>query len=324
MNTNDADRRLSAWLDTVAPAREPEHLLDAVLAQTARTRRRPAWRIPERWIPMTTITTPVTSGASARWPVAVLTALLVLALVAGAVLVAGSRRPAVPAPFGPASNGNIVHDIDGDLVSVDLVTGASTVILEAAGPQLAPLFSRDGTSLAFFAAVDPSATEPVEFELRVAAADGRCCGRSARSPIRRRSGHRPATGSPCRPSSTAAHDHDRRRRERQLDGARPGHARRAADVPALRPGPARVPRHGANGAWGLYLVRLDGADPTHLELDSGFNLDANYGVNAGYYFLAPAWSPDGPVSPTTRSRRAPSTVTLGSGSASPTSTPPAR
>ena len=32
---------------------------------------------------------------------------------------------------------------------------------------------------------------------------------------------------------------------------------------------------------------------THLELDPGFKLDANYGVNMGYYFLAPAWSPDG-------------------------------
>ena len=124
MSMNDADRRLSAWLETVAPAREPEHLLDAVLARTARTRRRPAWRIPERWIPMTTITTPVTSGGSARWPIAVLAALLVLALVAGAVLVAGSRRPdRAGAVRRLQRTASIVHDPDGDLVSVDLAPG---------------------------------------------------------------------------------------------------------------------------------------------------------------------------------------------------------
>ena len=295
MNTNDADRRLSAWLETVAPAREPEHLLDTVLAQTARTRRRPAWRIPERWIPMTTITTPVTSGGSARWPVAVLTALLVLALVAGAILVAGSRRPAVPAPFGPASNGVIVHDIDGDLVSVDLATGASTVILEAAGLQVAPLFSRDGTALAFLAAVDPAAADPVDFELRVAGSDGssvRSLGTfteprrrlvAVRRPDRRR-----------RPRRRSAGDHDRRRRERQLDGARPRHARRAAGVPALRPGSARVPRPGAERDMGA-VPRPASTAPTRPTSSSirASSWTRNYGVNMGYYFLAPAWSPDG-------------------------------
>ncbi len=48
-----------------------------------------------------------------------------------------------------------------------------------------------------------------------------------------------------------------------------------------------------NGAWGIYIVRTDGGAPTHLDLDPGFKLDRNYGVNMGYYFLAPAWSPDG-------------------------------
>ena len=31
MTPNDADRRLTAWLEAAAPAREPDHLLDAVL-----------------------------------------------------------------------------------------------------------------------------------------------------------------------------------------------------------------------------------------------------------------------------------------------------
>ena len=47
---DDFDRHVAAWLSTDAPTSEPEHLLGEVLARTARTRRRSAWRIPERWI----------------------------------------------------------------------------------------------------------------------------------------------------------------------------------------------------------------------------------------------------------------------------------
>ena len=294
MSMNDADRRLSAWLETVAPAREPEHLLDNVLARTARTRRRPAWRIPERWIPMTTITTPVSAGGSARWPIAVLTALLVLALVAGAILVAGSRQPELPAPFGAASNGVIVHDRDGDLISVDLATGASATILEAAGQQVAPVFSRDGTALAFLAAVDPSATEPTAFELRVAGSDGsdlRTLGIFTEpggewSP----SGDRIAVSSLIDGEPAITMVDVASGSSTVLDLGMP------AEQPAFRPSnPDQLAFRGQapDGTWGLYIVPAEGAAPTHLDLDAGFQADANYGVNIDYYFFAPAWSPDG-------------------------------
>ena len=45
---DDFDRRLTAWLEATAPAREPESLAERVLARTAATRRRPAWAILER------------------------------------------------------------------------------------------------------------------------------------------------------------------------------------------------------------------------------------------------------------------------------------
>ena len=53
---DDFDRRLTAWLEATAPAREPESLAERVLARTAATRRRPAWAIPERWTPVTSMT----------------------------------------------------------------------------------------------------------------------------------------------------------------------------------------------------------------------------------------------------------------------------
>ena len=101
---DEYDRHLSAWLAAEAPAREPEHLLGEVLARTARTRRRPAWRIPERWISMSAITSRVAPPPGVPWRAIALTALLI-ALIAGAVLVAGSLRHRVAPPFGPAANG---------------------------------------------------------------------------------------------------------------------------------------------------------------------------------------------------------------------------
>jgi Tol biopolymer transport system component len=48
----DLERRLTTWLDAVAPAHAPDDLLASSFARTARTRQRPGWLVPERWTPM--------------------------------------------------------------------------------------------------------------------------------------------------------------------------------------------------------------------------------------------------------------------------------
>src|SRR5262249_14467641 len=48
----DFERRVSAWLETGAPVREPDGLADHVLADTSRLRPRPSWTNLEWWIPM--------------------------------------------------------------------------------------------------------------------------------------------------------------------------------------------------------------------------------------------------------------------------------
>ena len=103
---DDLDRHLAAWLTADAPTSEPEHLLGEVLARTARTRRRPAWRIPERWIPMSVATSRVATSPRVPWRTVGLVALLVIALVAAAVLLVGSRPRVLPPPFRslPGSN----------------------------------------------------------------------------------------------------------------------------------------------------------------------------------------------------------------------------
>jgi hypothetical protein len=294
MKTSDADRSLTAWLEAVAPPREPEHLLAEVLSRTSRTRRRPAWRIPERWLPMSTVTQPVATVRRVPWPLVAAVALLALALVAGAVLLAGSRPTRLPAPFGPAANGSIVYEQAGDLMTLDPVSGRMAVLVGGPGLDIAPEHSRDGTQLAWLHS-DELVPEPERFDLRVARADG--------------SGAR-SIGTFTRPGSVVwSPTGDRIAVESEIDGrsaitlvavATGAHTVLDVGIPAMQPGfrPGAGSQLvfrglGADGAWGLYLVGTDGSGLVPLGLDPGFRDDAEYEINRDYYFLAPAWSPDG-------------------------------
>jgi hypothetical protein len=97
---DDFDRYLAAWLTADAPSREPEPLLGRVLARTARTGRRPAWLIPERWIPMSDRTRQRVVIGPWREPrmssfvrLAIGAAAVLIVGVVGFGLVGGSRSP---------------------------------------------------------------------------------------------------------------------------------------------------------------------------------------------------------------------------------------
>lgn len=82
-------------------------------------------------------------------PIVVAALLIVLASVAVA-LFAGSRRNAVPPPFGPANNGSIlISSGDGEIVAVDLATGQTTALLSGDAVDEAPAFAPDGRSFMF-------------------------------------------------------------------------------------------------------------------------------------------------------------------------------
>ena len=86
-----------------------------------------------------------------RFPVraVVVAALVLLALVVGLVLYAGSRKSAVPLPFGPAANGAIAFvDQDGAIRSGRADATAFNVIVPGPGNER-PVFSPDGTKLAY-------------------------------------------------------------------------------------------------------------------------------------------------------------------------------
>jgi Tol biopolymer transport system component len=171
MTTNEGfDRRLSAWLAGDAAHRVPDHL-DEVLVRTVATRQRAWWSSLERWLPMD-LTTHRSTFAPPRIGRALILAVLIVALVVGTILVAGTRRQA-PHPFGIARNGAVLSWQAGDIYIADSEQGASRPLITGPTNDIAPLVSRDGTKLVFLrllaehesqlmeAAIDGSAVRPV-------------------------------------------------------------------------------------------------------------------------------------------------------------------
>ncbi len=140
------DQDLPDLLAQVAHAPAPDYR-DLIVQRTARTRQRPAWTFPERWLPMSAVTS--RTATVPRFPLRIVAAvaLLLIALIVGAVLFAGSQRH-LPAPFGPARNGLVTYASGGDIYAVDPGTGRSTVIVRGPG-DINPRWSGDGTRLVF-------------------------------------------------------------------------------------------------------------------------------------------------------------------------------
>ena len=141
------ERNLPALLEDVYLGSTPSYRHD-LLAATGRTRQRPAWSFPERWLPVD-ITNRL--AFAPRLPTRALAiALLILALVvAGAIAYIGSHPARLPAPFGPARNGVLVYAVDGDIYSVDPVSGSSHAITSGAAIDRKQTVSSDGTRVAF-------------------------------------------------------------------------------------------------------------------------------------------------------------------------------
>jgi Tol biopolymer transport system component len=155
--SSEFDRRISAWLDDGRPTRAPDHLLADSLALTDRTRPRPAWRIPERWIPMRL----QTWYAVAPRAVLIAATLIVVAALAAAGAVGASLLPTkVPPPTGPARNGLIAFDTAGDIWVVNPDGSSLRQLTSGPAVDLGPVWSPDGTWIAFWSIDMSSFDEP--------------------------------------------------------------------------------------------------------------------------------------------------------------------
>ncbi|HEU5204913.1 MAG TPA: hypothetical protein VFU17_11505, partial [Candidatus Limnocylindrales bacterium] len=287
---DDLDRHVNAWLASDAPTSPPEHLLDDVLARTARTRRRAAWRIPERWIPMSAITSRLATPPGVPWRTIAVAALLI-ALIAGALLVAGSLRNRVPPPFGPAANGAVYYSVDGDLVLADSPTGVPRTILAGDTNDNNPLVSPDGTRMLFVRGEIASANA----ELWTAASDGSSPRMLAEAPT---IGW--AEWSPQSDAVAVLLDSDPSliRIINATDGSI-----QEVDTGLLvlqsvawrPPDGAQLTLRGRDSttAWGIFVIGRDGTGLQRLDLDPGFKSDPTYTADAWSYFQTPVWSADG-------------------------------
>jgi hypothetical protein len=141
------DRQLTDLLGDLADPRYPDYF-DDVLEKAMHRPQRPAWTFPERWIPMGVLARRTAFAPSLPWRPIVLMAVLIAVAIAVAAFVGSLRR--VPPPFGPAGNGAVAYAAEGDVYLLDIAAGLSRPIVTGADYDVLPLFSRDGTRLAFF------------------------------------------------------------------------------------------------------------------------------------------------------------------------------
>jgi Tol biopolymer transport system component len=144
MSAHDDPRRVSDWIHGYAAHRVPAHL-DRVLAETSRRRQRPAWSIPERWLPVQT-TLRLAPQPRLGWLFLIVLALI--AVVAVALLTAGSKTRPAP-PFGLAANGAVAYAQDGEIYRYDIPTGQLVPLIGGPTYDFGATFSKDGTRLAF-------------------------------------------------------------------------------------------------------------------------------------------------------------------------------
>jgi Tol biopolymer transport system component len=147
MSTDRFERDLPELLEQLAPWAVPDYR-DDIVRKTARMRQRPAWTMPERWLPVSVVTSRAFAAPPIPWRVVGVVALLLLALVVGLVVVAGSWRH-VPPPFGPAANGVVAYEAGGDIFTADPVTGVAKAVVTGTQMDLRPVFSGDGTHFVF-------------------------------------------------------------------------------------------------------------------------------------------------------------------------------
>ena len=292
MTARNDDRLLSAWLHDVAPGREPEHLLGQVLARTARTRRRPAWRIPERWFSMSAITTRLTPATPVPWRLIAVGAALLIALVVGLVLVASGAFRTLAPPYGLAANGSLIYSVDGDILIADSPGSVGRPLIIGAGEDRYPTVALDGSAVAFLRGPDEAV------ELWIAGIDG--------SNPRRLAG--PNDGLP----NWLDWSPDARVFALNGFGSSLGSITllRAdgSGSTTIETGLAVVenmtfrPTSGAqlsfrgkdaNGDWGHYVINRDGTGMVALALDPGFRTDPAYRADRQYYFNPLSWDSTG-------------------------------
>ena len=146
-NLDGFDRLITAWLDELAPMREPDGLLESVTGQMQRTRRLPGWALLERWLPMQTR---AKFGADPRTAIILVTLGIVAALVTAVAIGAQPSSKSDLAPlFGVAGNGRVFSDSSGDIYVTDPGSNSPQPFVTNPQFELYPTMTNDGSRLIY-------------------------------------------------------------------------------------------------------------------------------------------------------------------------------
>jgi Tol biopolymer transport system component len=209
-------------------------------------------------------------------------ALLILVLVAVAALYAGSQRR-LPAPFGPAVNGQIANWSNGDILVRDTLTGTDRVLVGGPEADAYPIYSRQGDRFLFvrnFESPNPIIMVATATGTGIHQVGGEFPGLDTIewSP----SGSEIAVGWESGGVALVSIVETEGGASRTLDLGFP------ATSPFWRPSTDQLLVRGvAPEGPGFYLIRADGTDLRRLDITSEMSLAGQYD------FLDAAWSSDG-------------------------------
>ena len=144
------DRRLRELMAELAAPGDQSAAIDNVISVTRALRPEPRWRALLKERPMRTNSIVIAGSPPLQFglifAVIALIGLLAATVVVGALVL---RQPAVPPAYGPAGNGVLAYAVSGDIVTTDTDGANLTAITSGPAVDSRPVFSRDGTRLAF-------------------------------------------------------------------------------------------------------------------------------------------------------------------------------
>jgi dipeptidyl aminopeptidase/acylaminoacyl peptidase len=148
---DNLDRRLTGWFEADALGPAPVGRFEEAIEATREHRPRSTLLagLGSHWAEAGI----VAKAPRVSWRSIAVFVLVAVALAAGAVMVGSQQRrlPAVvePAVVEPAGNGFITYSSGGDIYVGDPVTGTTTAIVTGPATDSRPIFSPDGTHIAF-------------------------------------------------------------------------------------------------------------------------------------------------------------------------------
>ena len=144
------DRRLRELMAELAAPGDQSAAIDNVISVTRALRPEPRWRALLKERPMRTNSIVIAGSPPLRFglifAVIALIGLLAATVVVGALVL---RQPALPPAYGPAGNGVLAYAESGDIVTTDAAGANLTAITTGPALDSRPVFSRDGTQVAF-------------------------------------------------------------------------------------------------------------------------------------------------------------------------------